>query len=107
MDHHEETIALSIRCTNIQKQLFCGRVYDPTFHKVNVTNMESTINVPVTQQFTFSATDLDKSKGTVKIAMVKGAKSPFTIAPTTFTIDDNGNGWYSYFDFQTRQHYNR
>lgn len=90
MDHHEDN-AFIYPMYEYPEATLCGRVYDPTFNKVNVTNMQSTINVPVTQQFTFSATDLDKSKGTVKIAMVKGAKSPFTIAPTTFTIDDNGN----------------
>ncbi len=90
MGHHEDN-AFIYPMYEYPEATLCGRVYDPTFHKVNVTNMQSTINVAVTQQFTFSATDLDKSKGTVKIAMVKGAKSPFTIAPTTFTIDDNGN----------------
>lgn len=90
MSHHEDNCFI-YPMYEYPEATLCGRVYDPTFHKVNVTDMQSTINVPVTQQFTFSATDLDKSKGTVKIAMVKGAKSPFTIAPTTFTIDDNGN----------------
>lgn len=90
MSHHEDNCFIYPKYYYPQATL-CGRVYDPTFHKVNVTNMQSTINVPVTQQFTFSATDLDKSKGTVKIAMVKGAKSPFTITPTEFTIDVNGN----------------
>ncbi|OCW94925.1 hypothetical protein A9168_04410 [Macellibacteroides sp. HH-ZS] len=90
MNHHEDNAFIYPRYEYPQATL-CGRVYEPTFNKVNVTNMQSTINVPVTQQFTFSATDLDKSKGTVKIALNKGANSPFKIAPSEFTIDDNGN----------------
>lgn len=90
MSHHEDNCFL-YPMYEYPEATLCGRVYDPTFHKVNVTDMQSTINTAVTQQFTFSATDLDKSKGKVKIALVKGAKSPFTIAPTEFTIDENGN----------------
>lgn len=90
MDHHEDN-AFIYPMYEYPQATLCGRVYEPTFNKVNVVDMESTINTAVTQQFTFSATDLDKSKGTVKIALNKGANSPFTIAPTEFTIDDNGN----------------
>lgn len=90
MDRHEDNWFIYPKYY-YPKATLCGRVYEPTFNKVIVTDMQSTIDVAETQEFTFSATDLDKSKGTVKIAMVKGANSPFSIAPTEFTIDDNGN----------------
>lgn len=90
MDHHEDNAFIYPKYEYPEATL-CGRVYEPTFNKVNVVDMESTINTAVTQQFTFSATDLDKSKGTVKIALNKGANSPFKITPSEFTIDDNGN----------------
>ncbi|WP_446785835.1 hypothetical protein [Macellibacteroides fermentans] len=90
MDRHEDNAFIYPKYYYPQATL-CGRVYEPTFNKVNVADMQSTIGVAVTQQFTFSATDLDKSKGTVKIAMVKGANSPFSIDKHEFTIDDNGS----------------
>ena len=68
-----------------------GQVYEPTFHKVEVADLTTSVNTSATGRFTFMATDLDRSKKKVSIALVGSKTSPFSITPTEFPIDANGN----------------
>nr|WP_321520219.1 hypothetical protein [uncultured Macellibacteroides sp.] len=72
--------------------VLCGRVYDPTFEAVDVAGMTAPINGETTQDFTFSASDLDKTLKTVTLALVNNSASPYTItSPKVLNIDENGN----------------
>ncbi|MCK9414885.1 MAG: hypothetical protein M0Q53_21505, partial [Prolixibacteraceae bacterium] len=73
-------------------EVLCGRVYDPTFEAVDVAGMTAPINGETTQDFTFSASDLDKTLKTVTLALVNNSASPYTItSPKVLNIDENGN----------------
>lgn len=70
-----------------------GRIFEPTVNKVSVSDVTTGINVPVTQDITFTAKELDKTRKTVTVSLAE-AGTPFSIvspANGVFPIDQDGN----------------
>jgi hypothetical protein len=67
-----------------------GRIYDPVINEVEVAEIETPINVPVTQTLTISGRELDPTKKSIVVSLVNEG-TPYTISPATFDIDADGN----------------
>ncbi|MDD3041231.1 hypothetical protein, partial [Bacteroides sp.] len=67
-----------------------GRIYKPVVNKVAVESIKTQINVPVPQTLTISGRELDPSKKSIVVSLVNEG-TPYTISPSTFKIDADGN----------------
>ncbi len=67
-----------------------GRIYDPVINEVEVAEIETPINVPVSQILTISGRELDPTKKSIVVSLVNEG-TPYTISPSKFDIDADGN----------------
>lgn len=70
--------------------IVCGRVYDPEFSDVDIRALSANINGTDSVMFTFSATDLDKTRKTVTLSLGE-ANTPFTLSDAVLDINQEGN----------------
>ncbi|MDD2415084.1 MAG: hypothetical protein PHH72_07625 [Parabacteroides sp.] len=67
-----------------------GRIFVPTVNDVDVENVQTPINVAAPQTILISGKELDPTKKSIIVSLAE-AGTPYTITPSKFDIDADGN----------------
>jgi len=67
-----------------------GRIFVPTVNDVDVDNVQTPINVAAPQTIVISGKELDPTKKSIIVSLAE-AGTPYTITPSKFDIDADGN----------------
>ncbi len=67
-----------------------GRIFVPTVNDVDVENVQTPINVAAPQTIVISGKELDPTKKSIIVSLAE-AGTPYTITPSKFDIDADGN----------------